>query len=76
VQHGHLREHAIARLGYHYAARAVEDIVGNDDTASNGQAMHETTVFFGIGEPGLINTPVEVFLAQLLIRETVAIVAR
>ena len=67
VQHRHLREHAVARFVDHHAARSVEDLVGDDDAAAHRQAMHEAAIVFRIVEPGLVDAPVEMLFAQLLV---------
>ena len=75
VQHGHLREHAIASLGDHDASRAVENVVGHDHASPHRETVHESTVVFSIVEPGLIHTPVQMLFPQFLVIYFVAVVA-
>jgi len=58
------------------AARAIENFVGHYDAATHGQAVHEAAVVLRIVEPRLVDAPVEVLFAQLLVREPVAVMFR
>ena len=73
MQYRHLRQHAIACLVDDDTARPVEDAFVDDDTTSHGQAMHEAAVVASVVEPGLVDAPVDVFLAEFLVAEAVAI---
>ena len=51
-----------------------ENCVANDDATAYGQAMHEAAIFGRVAEPRLLDTPVDKFVACLLVIDLVAIV--
>ena len=73
MQYCHLRQHAVACLVDYDAAWPVEYGFADDDTTSHGKAMHEASVVASVVEPGLVDAPVDVFLAEFLVAEAVAI---
>src|SRR5262245_8779850 len=76
IEHGHLAVEPVARALDHGAARPVEDPVRDLDAAAHRQAVHELTVGPSVREPRLVDAPVHELLAQRLIAELVAVVAR
>src|SRR5688572_16290584 len=76
VEHGHLPVQSIPRAFDHGAAWAVENSVRDLDAAPHGQAVHELAIRPRVREPGLVDAPVHELLAQRLIAELVAVVAR
>src|SRR6187455_826673 len=76
IQHGHLTVHAVPRALDYGAARAVENAVRDLDAAPHRQAVHELAVGPRIREPRLVDAPVHELLAQRLIAELVAVMAR
>ncbi len=59
MQNRHLRKHSISRFWDDNASGPIENAIFNDDAAAHWQAVHEATVFFRVGEPGFIHTPVQ-----------------
>ena len=53
----HLREHTVAGLLNHDAARSVKYFVGHDDAAPYGQAVHEPAIILRGLKPRLIDAP-------------------
>ena len=58
VQHGHLYQHPIARLGDNDAARPVEYAISDGNSAADRQAVHEAAVTGCILEPEFVYPPV------------------
>ncbi len=76
MQYGHLRQHAIACLVYHDAARSIENSFVDYHAATNWQTVHEAAVTRRVFEPRLSNAPVIEFVTQFLIFDLVALVLR
>ncbi len=74
MQYSHLREHAISCFLYDDAARSIKNAVRNNDAPSYGQAVHEAAVLPSVFKPRFINTPVQMFFAQFLVTQLVAVV--
>ena len=67
MQHGHLHQHAIARLGDNDTAWPVEYAISDGDSAAYRQAVHKAAVTGRILEPGFIYTPVPKFELDLVL---------
>lgn len=61
---------------YDHAARPVEDAIGYNNAATDGQAMHKTAIFAGVVKPWFIDAPIYQFFPQSLVIWTVAVVRR
>src|SRR6185503_14619233 len=76
IEHGHLAVEPVPRALDHGAARAVENPVRDLDAAAYRQAVHELAVGPCVRKPRLVDAPVHELLAQRLVAELVAVMAR